>query len=66
MMKRISSSFLHHFITNISFSFKSSINHDKPHPRMLISEEPYVEPTKLERLSLRDTNKKQWTTDKVR
>lgn len=45
--------------------FKSNITRDKPHPRMLISEEAYVEPTKLERLSLRDTDKGQWVTDKV-
>ncbi len=32
---------------------------------MLVSEEPYIEPTKLERLSLRDSNKKQWVNDKV-
>jgi hypothetical protein len=31
---------------------------------MLVSEEPYVEPTKLERLSLRESNKQQWVADK--
>ena len=48
------------------YRFKSNITRDKPHPRMLISEEPYIEPTKIERISLRDTNKNQWVTDKVR
>jgi hypothetical protein len=32
---------------------------------MLIGEEPYIEPTKIERLSLRETNKQQWVTEKV-
>lgn len=32
---------------------------------MLIGEEPYIEPIKLERLSLREPDKKQWVTEKV-
>ena len=32
---------------------------------MLVTEEPYVEPTKLERLSLREADKNQWVTNKV-
>jgi hypothetical protein len=50
---------------SFSSSFKSSINRDKPYPRMIVGEEPYVEPTKLERLSLREPTKQQWVTDKV-
>jgi hypothetical protein len=46
-------------------SFKSGLQRNKPYPRMLVSEEPYVEPTKLERLSLRESNKQQWVADKV-
>lgn len=45
-------------------TFKSGLYRDKPYPRTLVNEEPYIEPTKLERLSLRDTNKNQWVTDK--
>jgi hypothetical protein len=33
---------------------------------MIIADEPYIEPTKLERLSLREPNRQQWVTDKVR
>jgi hypothetical protein len=47
------------------FSFKSGINRDKPYPRMIVGEEPYIEPTKLERLSLREPNRQQWVTEKV-
>jgi hypothetical protein len=32
---------------------------------MLVGEESYAEPTKLERLSLREPNKQQWITEKV-
>jgi hypothetical protein len=32
---------------------------------MLIGEEPYIEPTKIERLSLRQPDKQQWVTGKV-
>jgi hypothetical protein len=32
---------------------------------MLIGEEPFVEPTKLERLSLREPSKQQWINEKV-
>jgi hypothetical protein len=32
---------------------------------MIIGEEPYIEPIKLERLSLRESNKQQWVTEKV-
>ena len=66
MTKRIFFSYPSFLEILFLFSFKSGINRDKPHPRMMVSEEPYVEPTKLQRLSLRDANKKQWTTDKVR
>jgi len=49
----------------IFFSFKSGLYRDKTYPRMLIGEEPYIEPTKIERLALRETNKQQWVTEKV-
>ncbi|CAF1003078.1 unnamed protein product [Rotaria sordida] len=45
-------------------TFKSGLCHDKSYPRMLIGEEPYIEPTKLQQLALRQPNKKQWATDK--
>ncbi|CAF1162048.1 unnamed protein product [Rotaria sp. Silwood1] len=45
-------------------TFKSGLCRDKPYPRMLIGEDPYVEPTKLERLALREPNKTQWVADK--
>jgi len=32
---------------------------------MLVGEESYEEPNKLERLSLREPNKQQWITEKV-
>jgi len=32
---------------------------------MIIGEESFVEPTKLERLALRESNKQQWMTQKV-
>jgi len=48
------------------FRFKSGLYRDKSYPRTLVNEEPYVEPTKLERLSLRDTKQNQWVTEKVR
>ena len=32
---------------------------------MLIGEESYIEPTKLERLALREPNKQQWISEKV-
>ncbi len=49
----------------IFFSFKSGLYRDKSYPRMIIGEEPYIEPIKLERLSLRESNKQQWVTEKV-
>jgi len=45
-------------------SFQSGLYRDKPYPRMLIGEESYIEPLKLERLSLREPNKQQWATEK--
>ena len=49
-----------------SFRFKAGLCQDKTYPRMLLGEEPYVEPTKLERLSLRESHQQQWITPKVR
>ncbi len=49
----------------VIFSFKAGLFRDKPYPRMLVGEESYAEPTKLERLSLREPNKQQWINEKV-
>ncbi|CAM4847606.1 unnamed protein product, partial [Rotaria magnacalcarata] len=45
-------------------TFKSGVCRDKHYPRMLVGEEPYIEPTKLERAALREPNKKQWVDEK--
>lgn len=67
MMKRIYYLFFFDFSSFkfFSSSFKSGLYRDKTYPRMLVGEEPYIEPTKLERLSLREPNKRQWVNDKV-
>ncbi|CAF0716974.1 unnamed protein product [Adineta steineri] len=45
-------------------TFRAGLFRDKPYPRLLVGEEPFVEATKLERLSLREPNKQQWINEK--